>query len=146
MIAFAVVLVGLNGFFVAAEFALVKVRGTQVDEMVASKRPFAKSADWLLRRLDGSLSACQLGITMASLGLGWIGEPALAHLMRPLFQVVGITSEVAIHTIAFIVAFTVITAAHLVLGEQAPKIFAIRRPQIVLLWCAVPMKIFYSFT
>ena len=143
MIALAGVLVGLNGFFVAAEFALVKVRGTQVDEMVASNRPFAKIADWLVRRLDGSLSACQLGITMASLGLGWIGEPALAHLMRPLFQVVGITSEIAIHTVAFIVAFTIITAAHLVLGEQAPKIFAIRRPQIVLLWCAVPMKIFY---
>jgi len=80
---------------------------------------------------------------MASLGLGWIGEPAVAHLLRPVFSVIGVHSEIWIHWIAFIVAFSVITAVHLVLGEQAPKIFAIRRSEMVLLWCALPMKIFY---
>ncbi|MFC1783244.1 hemolysin family protein [Planctomycetota bacterium] len=143
MIVFAVVLVVLNGFFVATEFALVKVRATRVKELVKQRRPFAKTGLWLLHRLDQSLSACQLGITMASLGLGWLGEPAFAHMLRPLLNTFGITSEVMIHTIAFVVAFTIITAAHLVLGEQAPKIFAIRRPEAVLLWCALPMKVFY---
>lgn len=143
MILIAVILVILNGFFVAAEFALVKVRATRLDEFVHQKRPFAKTARWLFRRMDKSLSACQLGITMASLGLGWIGEPAFAHLLRPVFGMVGIESEFVIHTVSFIVAFTIITAAHLVLGEQAPKIFAIRKPEVVMLWCALPMKFFY---
>jgi CBS domain containing-hemolysin-like protein len=83
---------------------------------------------------------------MASLGLGWIGEPAIAHLLRPLLVMVGITSDLWIHAIAFIIAFTSITAAHLVIGEQTPKIFALRRPETVALWCAVPLKIFYYFS
>jgi len=89
------------------------------------------------------LSACQLGITMASLGLGWIGEPAIAHLLRPLLQAAGVVSEIWIHGIAFAVAFTSITAAHLVFGEQAPKIYALRRPETILLWVALPLKFFY---
>ena len=142
-IAVALLLVALNGFFVAAEFALVKVRGSQIDELVEQKRPFAKSAQWLAQRLEPSLSACQLGITMASLALGWVGEPAFAHLLEPVFAWLGVTSEAVIHTLAFIVAFTAITALHLVIGEQAPKIFAIRRPDVMLLWCAAPMKFFF---
>ncbi len=142
----AILLVLLNGFFVAAEFSLVKVRGGQVDELVRSQRPFAKTARWLVDRLEGSLSACQLGITMASLALGWIGEPAFAHLLEPLLQSAGIESKAAIHTIAFIIAFTTITSLHLVIGEQAPKIFAIRRADQMLLWCALPMKWFYLMT
>lgn len=142
-VAVALLLVALNGFFVAAEFALVKVRGSQIQELVRQGRPFATTARWLAERLDGSLSACQLGITMASLGLGWVGEPAFAHLLEPLLRWVGIESEQAIHAVAFIVAFTTISALHLVIGEQAPKIFAIRQPERLVLWCAVPLKFFY---
>ena len=142
-IVFAMILVVFNGFFVSAEFALVKVRKGRLDELVRKRRPFAETARWLFHRLDPTLSACQLGITIASLGLGWIGEPAFGRLLRPLLLSVGIVSEIWIHGVAFVIAFTAITAAHIVLGEQAPKIFAIRRPEIVLLWCALPMKFFY---
>lgn len=145
-ISVALLLVVVNGFFVAAEFALVKVRGSQVDDLVAQKRPFAKSAQWLAMRLEPSLSACQLGITMASLALGWVGEPAFAHLMTPFFEFVGVESAAVLHTLSFIFAFTFITALHLVIGEQAPKIFAIRRPDVMLLWCAAPMRFFFIFS
>ena len=106
MIFFAGLLVMINGFFVAAEFALVKIRRSRVDDMVEERRPFASTAGWLVERLDASLSACQLGITMASLGLGWIAEPAVAHLLRPIILSIGITSEMLIHGIAFTIAFT----------------------------------------
>ena len=139
----AVFLVALNGFFVAAEFALVKVRISQIEQLVKQGKPFAKTARWLAARLDESLSACQLGITMASLALGWVGEPAFAHLLRPLFEMVGIESEKVVHVLGFIFAFSLITALHLVIGEQAPKIFAIRRPDTMILWCAAPLKFFY---
>ena len=129
MIFIAGLLVLINGFFVGAEFALVKIRESRLEEMVKERRPFASTASWLFDRLDASLSVCQLGITMASLGLGWIGEPAVAHLLRPILLSIGITSEILIHGIAFTIAFTVITAFHLVLGEQAPKIAALRRPE-----------------
>lgn len=142
----ALLLVLVNGFFVAVEFSLVKLRESRLNDLVKDKRPFAETASWLQRRLDASLSACQLGITMASLGLGWVGEPAVAHLIRPLLLLVGITSEIWLHGIAFFIAFTTITALHLVIGEQAPKIFALRRPETVALWGAVPLKIFYYFT
>jgi CBS domain containing-hemolysin-like protein len=142
-IGFAVILVFINGFFVAAEFALVKVRPGRLDELVSQGRIFATTSRWLWQRLDASLSACQLGITMASLGLGWIGEPAVAHLLRPFLQGLGVVSEIWIHGIAFAIAFSGITAAHLVLGEQAPKIYALRRAETMLLWCALPLKFFY---
>ena len=139
----AILLVLLNGFFVAAEFALVKVRLSQIEQMVAERRLFAKTAQWLAARLDASLSACQLGITMASLALGWVGEPAFAHLITPLLEGLGVTSEAMVHGIAFVIAFSAITALHLVIGEQAPKIFAIRRPETMILWCAAPLMFFY---
>ena len=142
-ISIALILVALNGFFVAAEFALVKVRPSRIDELIAVGRPFAKAARWLADRMEPALSACQLGITMASLALGWVGEPAFARLLDPVFHFAGITSVAAVHTLAFIVAFTTITSLHLVVGEQAPKIFAIRRPEDMLLWCAFPLKCFY---
>jgi len=142
----AIALVLLNGFFVAAEFSLVKIRGGQVDELVRARRPFASTAKWLVDRMEGALSACQLGITMASLALGWVGEPAFAELLTPVLTSVGINSEAVLHTTAFVIAFTVITSLHLVIGEQAPKIFAIRRADQMLLWCAVPMKAFYLLT
>jgi len=136
-------LVALNGFFVAAEFALVKVRAGRLEVMAREGRPFAKTAQWTLQRLDRSLSACQLGITMASLGLGWIGEPAIARLLEPAFRTIGVSSPALLHALAFAIAFSVITAAHIVLGEQAPKIFAIRRPGRTARWCAAPLKAFY---
>jgi CBS domain containing-hemolysin-like protein len=142
----ALFLVIANGFFVAAEFALVKVRVSRVEQMVVAKRFFAKTARWLALRLERSLSACQLGITMASLALGWVGEPAFASLLEPLLRGAGISSPTAVHTISFLCGFTIITALHLVIGEQAPKIFAIRQPESLLLWCAVPLKIFYLMT
>ncbi len=137
------VLVLLNGFFVAAEFALVKVRPVRIEDAVAEGRLFAKTAKWLMDRMEASLSVCQLGITAASLGLGWIGEPALAHLMEPVFSGIGIESETLRHTFAFIIAFSIITALHIVIGEQVPKIYGIKRPERVFLWCAVPLKGFY---
>jgi CBS domain containing-hemolysin-like protein len=143
LVTLTVLLVLINGFFVAAEFALVKVRPRRLAQLARENRAFAKTARWLSLRLDRALSACQLGITMASLGLGWIGEPTVARLLEPIFLAVGITSAVAIHTSAFIIGFTIITAAHLVIGEQAPKIFAIRRPELMAMWCAVPLKWFY---
>lgn len=142
-ITLALLLVLLNGFFVAAEFALVKVRRSRLGAMVNARRPLASTAMWLSNRMDASLSACQLGITMASLGLGWIGEPAVAHLLRPMLMILGIDSEVWLHGLAFVIAFSAITAAHLVLGEQAPKIAALRNPEHLLLWCAAPLKAFY---
>ncbi len=142
-IAIALTLVVLNGFFVAAEFALVKVRLSQIEQLVKAKRPFAKTAKWLAQRLDESLSACQLGITMASLALGWVGEPAFAHLLHKAFEFAGIESERLLHGLAFVFAFSFITTLHLVIGEQAPKIFAIRRPEVMILWCAAPMKFFF---
>lgn len=146
LLSIALVLLIANGFFVAAEFALVKVRVSRVEHMVTTKRLFAKPALWLAKRLEMTLSACQLGITMASLALGWVGEPAVATLLEPLFGLVGITSIAIVHTVSFIVGFTLITALHLVIGEQAPKIFAIRQPETMLLWCALPMKWFYILT
>jgi CBS domain containing-hemolysin-like protein len=139
----AVIFVLLNGFFVAAEFALVKVRMSRLEELNGQNKPFATTAIWLLKRQNLSLSVCQLGITMASLALGWIGEPALAHLIHPVFLAIGITSEVVLHAAAFTIAFSIITSLHIVIGEQVPKIYSIRRPGIVLLWCAGPLKLFY---
>ncbi|MBT4864401.1 MAG: HlyC/CorC family transporter [Planctomycetaceae bacterium] len=141
----AIVLVLLNGFFVAAEFALVKVRGTRVHALVKSGRPFASTASWLVERMDGALSACQLGITIASLALGWVAEEAFHGLLMPVFEKLGIAADVS-HIIALVIAFTLITSLHLVIGEQAPKIFAIRRPETMLLWCAMPLKMFYLCT
>lgn len=145
-------LVIANGFFVAAEFALVKLRPSQLESLVREGRPFSKTAKWLADRMDQALSACQLGITMASLGLGWIGEPALHHLMvavigpdflAPIAGLLSIDPDTLMHTIAFLIAFGVITALHLVIGEQAPKIFALRKPETMTLWCALPLKWFY---
>ncbi|MEQ9426453.1 MAG: hemolysin family protein [Cyclobacteriaceae bacterium] len=143
MIGLTVIFIILNGFFVAAEFALVKVRKSRLKAMVAEKRAFAETAMWLYKRQNLALSACQLGITMASLALGWIGEPAIAHLITPLIHDLGIESEAVIHGIAFTIAFTIITALHIVIGEQVPKIYAIRKPGIVFLGSAALLKGFY---
>lgn len=140
-IVFALVLVALNGFFVAAEFALVKVRATRIDELAAKNTFGAKKAKEAVRHLDAYLSATQLGITLASLGLGYIGEPAFAHLIEPLF---GPLAPRTRQVVAVAIGFTVITALHIVLGELAPKSFAIQRAEQVTLAIVYPLDFFYK--
>ena len=137
------VLVLLNGFFVAAEFAIVKIRATQLAGMVAAGNRRAKVARVLVSNLDASLSATQLGITLASLGLGWVGEPVFASLLAPAMEWFNIESEQVRHTISFIVGFSVITFLHIVAGELAPKSLAIQKPLPTTLWVAYPLRWFY---
>jgi len=140
------VLVGLNGFFVAAEFALVKVRHTQLDPLVARGGRRAGMARHVISHLDAYLSAAQLGITLASLGLGWIGEPIFEELLQPVFTALnfdGAAYETMRQSIAFVVGFTTITFLHIVAGEQAPKSFGIRQPLPTALWVAYPLRVFY---
>ncbi len=136
-------LVFLNGFFVAAEFAFVKVRAGQFDPHLERGSRRARVAQHILDRLDAYLSACQIGITVASLALGWVGEPFIAHYLRPLLKLAGVNSEAVIHTSGFIAAFAIITFLHIVLGEMAPKSIAIRRPVPSALNCALPLRLFY---
>lgn len=136
-------LVFLNGFFVATEFALVKVRLTQLETLAARGHRRAGMALHLARHLDAYLSACQLGITLASLGLGWIGEPVFAAILHPLFDWAGIHHEGVRHWSPLIIGFTTITFLHIVAGEMAPKSLAIRLPQNIAVWVAHPMHWFY---
>jgi CBS domain containing-hemolysin-like protein len=136
-------LVALNGFFVAAEFALVKVRGTQLDTLIEEGNRRARLAKNITSNLDAYLSACQLGITLASLGLGWIGEPVIGHLLQPLLFKFGVHSESIVHGISIAVAFSIITTLHITLGEQAPKILAIQRSVPSTLFVSGPLRLFY---
>lgn len=137
---FALFLVFLNGFFVAAEFAIVKVRSTRIAQ-VDHRR--GKIAQKVLANLDAYLSATQLGITLASLGLGWVAEPAIARLLRPML-VFFHTPEWFIHTISIAIGFFIVTFLHIVVGEMAPKSLAIRQAEKVTLWTAPPLHLFYS--
>ncbi len=141
LLLFALFLVLLNGFFVAAEFALVKVRATRLEELAAKKQFGAQKSLDAVRHLNAYLSATQLGITLASLGLGFVGEPAFAHLLEPLIH--GGVFETARHAIAGGIAFTVITVLHIVLGELAPKSFAIQRSEQTVLAIIYPLDFFY---
>ena len=137
------VLVALNGFFVATEFALVKVRATQLESLAATGHKRAKMGLHLALHLDAYLSACQLGITLASLGLGWIGEPVFADLLQPVFRLFDVESEKFRHSISIGVGFSIITFLHIVVGEMAPKSIAIRLALPTTLWIAYPMHWFY---
>jgi len=139
-----IALVLLNGFFVVAEFALVKIRGSQIDTLVAEGSRRAVFAKQVKDNLNAYLSACQVGITAASLGLGWLGEPFLARMLEPFFSLAGIRSPPVINAISFALAFSVITFLHIVLGEQAPKILAIRKAASAALLVSPPLKLFYS--
>lgn len=139
-------LVFLNGFFVAAEFALVKVRPTQLDPHVAAGSKRGKLARHMVEHLDAYLSATQLGITLASLALGWVGEPAFSWLMKPLFEMVPGLTESARHSIALGAAFVIISVLHIVLGELGPKSIAIRKAEATTLWIAAPLLVFYKAT
>jgi len=136
-------LVFLNGFFVAAEFAIVKVRSTQIEPLVRSGSARARVAQNVISHLDAYLSATQLGITLTSLGLGWMGEPFVAHLLEPVFFSLGITQPALVSTIAFAVGFSIITFLHIVFGELAPKSLAIQRASRVTLSIATPLHWFF---
>ena len=142
-IAGVLVLVAANGYFVAAEFALVTVRWTRIEELVARNHFGARAVNHALENLTDAIAACQLGITFASLALGWIGEPALAHLLEPVFSglppVVGATLQ---HAMAVGVAYLTLTYLHVVLGEQAPKALALQRAEDVALFVAGPLLTF----
>jgi CBS domain containing-hemolysin-like protein len=136
-------LVFLNGFFVAAEFAIVKVRSTQIEPLARSGSRRARVAQNLLGNLNSYLSACQLGITMTSLGLGWAGEPFVADMIAPLFEAYGGFTPAIFHTVSFTIAFTIITYLHIVLGELAPKWLAIQYAQETTLTIARPLDLFF---
>ena len=136
-------LVGLNGLFVAAEFSMVKVRKTRLAELAENGSRRAKSALDVTSQLDAYLSACQLGITLASLGLGWLGEPAIASLIEPLFAGIGGWNPIYTHSIAIAIAFTIISFLHIVLGELVPKSLAIQNAEGIALACAGFLKFFY---
>lgn len=139
----ALFLVLLNGFFVAAEFSIVKLRTTQADALASLHGTFGRTLKNVRTNLDAYLSACQLGITLASLGLGWIGEPAVAHLIEGPLATLGVESPRLRHGISFALAFGLITFLHIVLGELAPKSMAIRNTSAVSLWTATPLYLFH---
>ncbi|WP_409345257.1 hemolysin family protein [Paenibacillus sp. MBLB4367] len=140
-----VVLVFCNGFFVAAEFALVKVRQTRLQEMQNDGNARAKYALKVTRQLDAYLSATQLGITLASLGLGWVGEPAISKLIvEPVFASFGWEHAAFSEPVSFLIAFSIITFMHIVLGELAPKSLAIQKPDSTSLWLSQPLLYFYK--
>jgi CBS domain containing-hemolysin-like protein len=143
LVVLALLLVALNGFFVAAEFGIVTLRKTRVRAIAKTGGLRGRILFKVHSQLDAYLSACQLGITLASLGLGWVGEPAFANLLEPVFALVGVTSPQIIHGVSFVVAFSVISFLHIVVGELAPKSLAIRVPEAVGLWSAVPLYGFY---
>jgi CBS domain containing-hemolysin-like protein len=142
-ISLVLILVALNGFFVAAEFALVKLRLQEIKLLARRGGRTAQLTENIIMHLDAYLSACQLGITLASLGLGWLGEPLVATMIEPLFQLVGIPNEY-VHFVAFPIAFLIITLLHITAGEQVPKIFAIQRYKVTALATAIPLTVFYK--
>ena len=136
-----VFLIFMNGFFVAAEFCCVKIRTSRLETLIAEGSSRAGYAKQLTEHLDYSLSVTQFGITLASLGLGWVGEPAIATLILPVTQAAGLPDEVG-HTAALAIAFTIITSLHIVLGELTPKSMAIANVENIMLAIAFPMVLF----
>ncbi len=131
-----------NGFFVAAEFALVKVPAVRLESLAAHGNAAARMTVRIAANLEAYLATCQLGITMASLGLGWIGEPAVAALLEPALTPLAL-SEQTQHFVAFLVGFIVFSSLHIVVGEQVPKTYAIREADKVALWIAYPLHLAY---
>lgn len=137
-----VLLLVANGFFVAAEFALVKLRMMQAESLAKEGGLSARLTLHIKHHLEPYLAACQLGITMASLGLGWVGEPAVAKILEPMFHAMGMPEEI-LHVTAFMIGFIIFSSLHIVIGEQVPKTYAIRKPEPVSLWVAIPLHGFY---
>ncbi|MFN2744560.1 hemolysin family protein [Bacillus sp. z60-18] len=136
------VLIALTGFFVAVEFAIVKVRRTKIDQLVIQKKRGALAAKEVTSHLDEYLSACQLGITVTALGLGWLGEPTMQSLLHPLLTALGL-NEPATHILSFLFAFLSVTYLNVVIGELVPKTVAIQKAEIVTLLFSKPMTWFY---
>lgn len=136
-------LILLNAFFVASEFAIVKIRPTRLEQLVRGGDSRARLALRISQRLDAYLSANQLGITLASLALGWVGEPAIAHTLEPLLAPLGRLAGISAHGIAVTIAFVIITSLHTIIGELAPKTLAIQRTEQVTLLAARPLHAFY---
>src|SRR2546425_8422592 len=139
-LALALVLVLANGFFVAAEYAFVRVRKTQLDEIGQQGSARARLASRVLDRLDKYISASQLGVTLCSLAIGWLGEPAVAAVLEPIFSWL---PDPLLNVISFALAFAAITYLHIVVGELAPKYLAIQRALPLALWSAYPLHLFY---
>ena len=138
-------LVLTNGFFVATEFAIVAVRRSKLDEAARLGSHAAEAAQDVVRHLDSYLAACQLGITIASLALGWVGEPAIAHLIEPPLMAIGDKVAPALsHTVAIAISFASITTMHIVLGEQAAKGLALQKTEAVALFVSPPMRIMFK--
>lgn len=135
------VLIFFSGFFVATEFAIVRVRSSRVDQLVMEKKANAQALQKVLHHLDEYLSSCQLGITLTALGLGWLGKPTVENLLKPVLE--GLIPEAMIGFLAFIIAFSAITYLHVVVGELAPKTLAIQKAEAVSLLCAVPIIWFH---
>ena len=138
-----VVLLALNAFFVAAEFAIVRVRGTQLDQLAAEGSASGRLAAHIVNHIDAYLSACQVGITGASLGLGWVGEPGVAAALAPIFGWLRDLNDALYHVVSFGIAFGIITYLHIVVAEQAPKYLAIQRARQTSLFIAYPLHVFY---
>lgn len=143
LVVLALLLVLLNGFFVAAEFSMVKLRSTRVQELRRAHGLRGEILFKVHRNLDTYLSACQLGITLSSLGLGWIGEPAFARILQWPLQQLGINDVGTVHSISFVFAFSVISYLHIVIGELAPKSLALRKPEATSLWTGIPLYLFF---
>lgn len=141
-LAMVVILIAVTGFFVATEFAIIKVRSSRVDQLIMEEKRGALAVKKVISSLDEYLSACQLGITITSLGLGWLGEPTIKYFLEPLFIKVHFSPEIA-SAVSFIIAFSVITFLHVVVGELAPKTFAIQKAEQVSLMFAKPLIYFY---
>lgn len=141
----ALFLVLLNGFFVAAEFSIVKVRYSQIQLRAAEGNKMAKQAEHIIKNLDAYLSATQLGITLASLALGWVGESALEHVFSGLFASLNLeVAPATLTTISVITSFLIITVMHIVFGELVPKSLAIRKSEPTTLFIAAPLRLFYN--
>lgn len=135
------ILIAMTAFFVASEFAVVKIRPSRIDQLVAKGVPKALAAKKVVSNLDEYLSACQLGITITSLGLGWLGEPTVEELLHPLFERVQLQEPIS-HILSFIIAFSVITFLHVVIGELAPKTFAIQKAEEITLLLSPTLILF----
>ncbi|NMF05874.1 hemolysin family protein [Clostridium beijerinckii] len=140
-----ILLVFMNGFFVATEFAMVKVRKSRIETLAMEGNRNAKHTLKVVKDLNSYLSACQLGITLASLGLGWVGEPAFAEMLRPLINLFNLP-EITLHSISVILGFSIITGLHIVLGELAPKSLAIINTENIAMYTALPLIAFYRLT
>ncbi|WHY64625.1 hemolysin family protein [Neobacillus sp. SuZ13] len=137
------ILIAFTAFFVAYEFAIVKIRGTRIDQLVSEGNKNAIAAKKIVSNLDEYLSACQLGITVTALGLGWLGEPTVEHILHPLLSYFNMPESISSIT-SFILAFASVTFIHVVVGELAPKTFAIQKAETVTLIFARPMMLFYK--